>query len=86
MNEGPKIGPQRVLMALILKYRDKGLKGLKAGGFNGHQRGKRGNKAMRIQFNEFAGIGLCNGAVKGPIGPYIGSQMAQTAHGDVFRF
>lgn len=64
MNEGPRIGPQRVLMALILKYRDKGLKGLKAGGLIGHQRGKRGNKAMRIQFNEF-GIGLCNGAVKG---------------------
>jgi hypothetical protein len=37
MNEGPRIGPQRVLMALILKYRDKGLK---AGGFIGHQRGK----------------------------------------------
>jgi hypothetical protein len=49
MNEGPRIGPQRVLMALILKYRDKGLKGLKAGGFVGHQRGKRGNKAMRIE-------------------------------------
>jgi hypothetical protein len=28
MNEGPKIGPQRVLMALILKYRDEG-EGLK---------------------------------------------------------
>jgi len=65
MNEGPRIGPQRVLMALILKYRDKGLKGIKAGGFIGHQRGKRGKLALREPLgNSVMGRKRANWAMK----------------------